>query len=298
MRNTQERLKNALLELEDCAAELQDYGQNLQIDPQTLREVEEELSKYYTLMKKHQVLHVEGLLELEKKWMDLLDQEENLFEKIAALEKSTQKNRLFLEEKAKILHQKREEAAPKLIEKIEHLLHQMGMPYAHLQMALSLNENLGKYGFSHLVFLFQANKGMSLLPLEKVASGGEASRLMLAIQCIFSKYKQLPTLILDEIDTGVSGEIATKMGQLMAHLGKKIQVLAITHLPQVAAQGKNHLFVYKNHQGEKTQTHIRYLNEKERTEQIAQMLSGANPSAVALDAASELLSQSQKILES
>ncbi|MFA6277342.1 MAG: DNA repair protein RecN, partial [Pedobacter sp.] len=180
--------------------------------------------------------------------------------------------------------------AIKLVEEQTTLtLKQVGMPNAKLVLNQNSLTDLNKDGLDEIVLLFTANAGQEPAPVHKVASGGELSRLMLAIKALLAKHTSLPTLIFDEIDTGISGETALKVGEVISSLGENMQVLSITHLPQIAAKGNSHYFVYKNEENNKTTTGIRKLNSDERIHAIAEMLSGKNPGASALQNAKELL---------
>ncbi len=187
------------------------------------------------------------------------------------------------------LHDKREKAIPILKRKLEETLFPLGLPNARFQFELLSSEDFKNNGTDTLQLLFTANKGLAFGPLKKVASGGEMSRIMLAIKAVLAEYKKLPTIVFDEIDTGVSGEIANKMADIMHRMSKTMQLLSITHLPQIAAKGDHHIKVYKEDNNEVTVTHLKKLNPDERIVEIAQMLGGKNLSEAALANAKELL---------
>ena len=211
-------------------------------------------------------------------------------EQIEALKKEIDQLKTELTKQAQKLSTNRK-AAIKLVETATaKTLQQVGMPNAKLIFNQQVIEDLNKDGQDELELLFSANAGQAAAPVNKVASGGELSRLMLAIKSLLAKHTSLPTLIFDEIDTGISGETALKVGEVIADLGTHMQILSITHLPQIAAKGNSHYFVYKHEDKQKTTTGIRKLNTDERVAAIAEMLSGKNPGASALQNAKELLS--------
>jgi DNA repair protein RecN (Recombination protein N) len=187
------------------------------------------------------------------------------------------------------LAQKREAAAPVLSKEIKNMLGELGMPGAQLKVQMETTAEPRETGFDKVTFLFTANKGAELQPLNKVASGGELSRLMLSLKAMLSKSASLPTIIFDEIDTGISGDIAAKAGAIMHRMGAHMQVITITHLPQVASKGDAHLFVYKEEVSKKTVSRIKQLTDKQRIEEIAKMLSAGKPGDAARENAKELL---------
>src|SRR5690606_15593684 len=187
------------------------------------------------------------------------------------------------------LHSKRFEAIPILKRKLEETLFPLGLPNAQFHFELSASENFKNNGTDTLQLLFTANKGLAFGPLKKVASGGEMSRIMLAVKAVLAEYKKLPTIVFDEIDTGVSGEIANKMAGILHQMSKSIQLLSITHLPQIAAKGDHHIKIYKEDSNDLTTTHLKVLDEEERIVEIAEMLGGKNVSEAAIANAKELL---------
>jgi len=188
-----------------------------------------------------------------------------------------------------IIHQKRSNAVPVLSDKLVTILATLGMPNVRFNIEINAVDNYYKNGKDEINFLFSANKGTDFGLLKKVASGGEMSRIMLAVKAILAQYSKLPTLIFDEIDTGVSGEIAVRMGEIMKEMSQTMQIFAITHLPQIAAKGNAHFKVFKSTVGEDTQSELQLLNEEERIIEIAQMLSGTVVSESALNHAKSLL---------
>jgi DNA repair protein RecN (Recombination protein N) len=212
---------------------------------------------------------------------------------ILNLKKQALENESALEVIAAKIGDRRRQAAGNFQKEIESILHQLGMPQAKIQVEISPLMTLSPEGKEKVGFLFSANKGASLNEISKVASGGEISRLMLAVKSILAKIRTLPAIIFDEIDTGVSGEVASKLGNVLKALGQSMQVIVITHLPQIAGKGKQHYEVFKVVEANKTRTSIKLLNNEERVIELAKMLSGENPSQVALENARELMSISQ-----
>ena len=190
---------------------------------------------------------------------------------------------------ANSLHSKREKAIPVLKKKLEETLVPLGLPNAQFKFELVASETFKGNGTDSLQLLFTANKGLAFGPLRKVASGGEMSRIMLAIKAVLASYKKLPTIVFDEIDTGVSGEVANKMAVIMRNMGDKMQLISITHLPQIAAKGEQHIKIYKEDVKNITTTHLKVLNTEERIVEIAQMLGGKKVTEAAMANAKELL---------
>ncbi len=284
-----QRLNSTIIELEDLAAEFANSAERIEADPEQLAEVNEKLQTIYRLQQKHGVAEISGLLEIEATLESKvattlgLDQKiENLQKQLSALQKETLQI-------AGTLHQKRVEAIPMLKRKLEETLVPIGMPNAQFKFELNPSEDFKPTGTDSLQLLFTANKGLAFGPLKKVASGGEMSRIMLAIKSVLATYKKLPTIVFDEIDTGVSGEVAKKMAVIMQKMGKTIQLLTITHLPQIAAKGDHHIKVYKEDNNEITTTHLKVLDRETRIIEIAQMLGGKNLSEAAIANAKELL---------
>lgn len=284
-----ERLNSVILELEDISSEVANTSENIEADPEMLFQINEKLQTLYKLQQKHSVSTVSELVEIENDLEDKvnttlgLDGEiENLENQIAILRSNALKT-------SETLHIKREKAIPILKMKLEETLLPLGLPNAQFKFDLSTSENFKTNGTDSLQLLFTANKGLAFGPLKKVASGGEMSRIMLAIKAVLATYKKLPTIVFDEIDTGVSGEIANKMAVIMHNMGNKMQLLSITHLPQIAAKGDQHLKIYKEDSEEVTTTHLRVLNDDERIIEIAQMLGGKKVTEAALANAKELL---------
>ena len=284
-----ERLRSAIIELKDVADEIGHLGENTSYRPAQLEVTTQRLDVFYTLQQKHRVRSNEELLEIQERLQKNLDQLLSFDENIKALKKEIDQLKSQLSAKAKQLSADRK-AAIKIVEQQTALtLKQVGMPNAVLKMEQTALLELGKDGLDNISLLFSANAGQALAPVSKVASGGELSRLMLAIKALLAQHTSLPTIIFDEIDTGISGETALKVGEVIAQLGANMQVMSITHLPQIAAKGQSHFFVHKTEEKDKTTTGIRRLSENERVNVIAEMLSGKNPGESAMQNARELL---------
>lgn len=283
------RLNSSIIELEDLSEEMQDSAEKISADPEMLLQVNEKLQNLYKLQQKHGLGSVAELLELQNSLEEKVNTTLGLDDKIEALE---HRGKLLTEAALKSgveLHQKRKKAIPELKKQLESILATLGLLNAQFIFNLNPSQDFKKNGTDSLELLFTANKGMTPGPLKKVASGGEMSRIMLAIKSVLANYKNLPTIVFDEIDTGVSGEIANKMAVIMFQMSQNMQVLTITHLPQIAAKGEHHLKVYKEDIEQVTVTHLRHLNKEERILEIAQMLGGRNISDAALANAKELL---------
>lgn len=285
-----ERLRSSLIELKDIADETSIIEGKTLHSAERLAVIQQRLDLLYTLQQKHRVADLDALLIVQQTLEENLNQLVSSDEQIEALKKEIDQLKTELTKQAQKLSTNRK-AAIKLVETATaKTLQQVGMPNAKLIFNQQVIEDLNKDGQDELELLFSANAGQAPAPVNKVASGGELSRLMLAIKSLLAKHTSLPTLIFDEIDTGISGETALKVGKVIADLGNDMQILSITHLPQIAAKGNSHYFVYKNEESNKTTTGIRKLNSEERVITIAEMLSGKNPGASALQNAKELLS--------
>lgn len=284
-----DRMNSVSIEFEDIVNELQYLTDQLINDPSQLELINQKLQMIYSLQKKHQVTTIDELLviqnELDQKVISVVELEN----KINALENKIQQSEIELDELAAIIHNNRLKAVPVLSEKLIQNLEQLGMPNVRFKLELNATSNYFPNGKDDLQFLFSANKGSDFGLLKKIASGGEMSRIMLAIKSILSIYSNLPTIIFDEIDTGVSGEIANKMGSIMREMSKTMQVFSITHLPQIAAKGDLHYKVYKHVIDNQTQSELKLLTPEERVMEIAQMLSGTAVTDSALNHAKALL---------
>lgn len=285
----QERFQSAFLEIEDIINECEQTSDKIIADPERLEYVNTKLQAIYTLQKKHQVQTVQELLKVQDHLDSKVLKVDELENQIAKLEKEIQQSKVEIDAIAKVISTNRVKAIPDLIAKIKAILDQLGMAEANFKFDILATEHYFINGKDELNVLFSANKGTSFGALKKVASGGEMSRIMLAIKSILAHYSKLPTIIFDEIDTGVSGEIAIKMGEIMKEMSHTMQVFAITHLPQIAAKGDTHYKVIKRSVAETTVSELVLLTQEERVAQIAEMLSGKDVSSSALEHAKALL---------
>ncbi len=283
------RVENLKVELKDIAYDLRRKEDDTQFDEGQLQSLQERYDLLSRLMMKHHVNDFEALITLRDSLKERVNAFENINEAIAKAEKELKESEKRLSQQAKVLHDKRVEAATAFSEKVAALVRQLAMPFAQFQVSVEKQENFGNKGTDAICFLFSANKGVAPDDLRRVASGGELSRLMLSIKSAVSSYNYIPTLIFDEIDTGVSGEVAAKIGGIMQQMGQSLQLISITHLPQVASKAQHHYFIYKDNDGLRTQSHIRMLNTAERVTEIAKMLSNDQVTPEALRAAEVLL---------
>ena len=284
-----ERIENLKVELKDIAYDLRHKEDETQFDEEQLQNLQERYDLLSRLMMKHRVNEFGELIALRDSLKEKVNAFENIDEAIAQAEKQLKNSEKQLSSLAKNLHEKRCQAAVAFGEKVAQLVRQLAMPFAQFQVSVESQETYGSKGSDEIRFLFSANKGVAPDDIRRVASGGELSRLMLSIKSAVSDYNYIPTLIFDEIDTGVSGEVAAKIGGIMRQMGHSLQLISITHLPQVASQALHHYFIYKDNKGERTQSHIRLLNSSERTNEIAKMLSNDTITPEALRAAEVLL---------
>ena len=284
-----DRIISMTIEFDDISNELNRCSEKLINDPEKMDAIGQKLQLIYNLQKKHQVGTVDELLEIQSKLEQSVLELGNLEEDINAIRLAIDEKTIALDAIACTIHDKRMEAIPVLSQKLITILETLGMPNVRFDIQLVASQNYLTNGKEELLFLFSANKGTDFGLLKKVASGGEMSRIMLAVKAILAQYSKLPTLIFDEIDTGVSGEIAIKMGEIMKEMSRSMQIFAITHLPQIAAKGNAHFKVFKSTVGEDTQSELKLLNEQERIVEIAQMLSGTVVSDSALNHAKALL---------
>jgi DNA repair protein RecN (Recombination protein N) len=284
-----ERLKSALIELKDIAAEVENLEQHTHTNDARATEINERLSLIYNLQKKHRVNTNAELLQLQNDLSEKIQQALFGDEEIEKLQKQIVAEKEEIDGLAAQLSVNRAKTIPDIETQVTQSLAEMGMNGANLKIEHSQIPTFGANGADQVRFLFSANKGHTLAEMSKVASGGELSRLMLAIKSLIARYTALPTIIFDEIDAGVSGEVANKVGQIMERLSENLQVITITHLPQIASKGQSHYFVYKDNETTTTYTRIRQLDEKERVMEIAKMLSGDKPGESALQNARELL---------
>lgn len=285
------RLKSSIIEIKDIAAEIENLEQITLFDEEKSNQINERLNLLYTLQKKHKVTSNAQLLLLQDEIAQKLDKIVSADDAIAQLQASLQKQKNELVLLANQISNNRTKAIPIIEEYVEKTLVNVGMLNAQLKInqTITNDNNFDNNGLDTIKFLFTANKGHQLSEMSKIASGGELSRLMLAIKSLIAQKTALPTIIFDEIDTGISGEIANRVGNMMQILAQNMQVIAITHLPQIAVKGKAHYFVYKEIKNDFTFTQLKRLNHEERIFEIAKMLSGENPKEAALQNARELL---------
>ena len=283
------RLEENYVEFKDILFQLQNEAEKLDANPEDLLVLQEQNDKINALFLKHKVSDIEDLLKIKEE----LSLEKNSFEdiehKITQLEKEIAEASQSLLKKAEILSKNRKETAPVFVEKVESLLHQLGLEKAKVEVELSSTKEFGKFGTEKIQLLFQANAGFALKPIQNAISGGERSRVMLSIKKLMAENAELPTLILDEIDTGVSGRIADEMGNVMQEMAENMQLIVITHLAQVAAKGNDNYKVQKSDIEGKTQTRIFPLNQEEKLTEIAQLLSGSKITDAAILQAKELM---------
>ncbi|TCC86905.1 DNA repair protein RecN [Pedobacter frigiditerrae] len=284
-----ERLRSSIIEIKDIADETSVLESKTLHSAERLSIIQQRLDVLYTLQQKHRVANNAELLAVQQKLEDSLSQLLSSDEQIEILKKEIELLKNELAKQAQELSSNRKKAIKVVEVATSKTLQQVGMPNAKLVFAHQPLAELNNDGLDEIQLLFSANAGQVPAPVNKVASGGELSRLMLAIKSLLAKHTSLPTLIFDEIDTGISGETALKVGEVIASLGNDMQVLSITHLPQIAAKGNSHYFVYKNEGNNKTTTGIKKLDKEGRISAIAEMLSGKNPGASALQNAKELL---------
>ena len=286
-----ERLSSLLIEIQDITSEIESENNNLEYDPDRLEFIRNRLSSIYSIQKKHGVSTNQELIDIKSSIESKLLEISNFDNDIEELKLEVSKIELLLNKYASDLTARRNSAAPILESKVKELLIRLGMKNASLTVKVISNQEFSSSGKEDIQFLFTANKGLEERELSKVASGGELSRLMLAIKSILARKVKMPTIIFDEIDTGVSGEIADKVGDILKLMSKELQVVSITHLPQMAAKGNSHLKVYKEDIDGETRSFIKVLNNEERIEELAKMLSGSKMSVAAIDNAKALLNQ-------
>ncbi|WP_454996636.1 DNA repair protein RecN [Capnocytophaga leadbetteri] len=288
-RDLYERIESAFLELEDLASEISDIDESIEADPDNLEQISKQLNKIYSLQKKHSVATVEELITIQQELEDAVSKTESVDIDLNKQKKIVEEQHTATLKKANQLHKAREKVIPALDKKLTNFMHELGMPNGRFSITLTATDTFFANGNDELSFLFSANKGGDFGQLKKVASGGELSRIMLAVKAIMAEHTALPTIMFDEIDTGVSGEISQKMGDIMKQMSQNRQVFAITHLPQIAAKGAYHFKVFKEDSKGKTTTHLKLLTEEERIIELSEMLEGKNSGASARNHAIELL---------
>ena len=266
-----ERLDSVEIELKDILSDIQRLYDRTELDPMRLEQVGERLSMLQTLMKKHRVQTVEELIALREEYAEQVQRIENIDEEIEGLRGASDEARRRLGEEARRLTQSRKSVCEKIAMHLVEDMQRLGVPHAKVAVDIQPTEDFTETGKDNVQFMFAANLNQSLRRVAEVASGGEISRLMLCIKALIASSNGLPTIIFDEIDTGVSGAIASQMGEIMRQMGTSRQIITITHLPQVAARGEQHYLVYKEDTDVRTETHIRVLNEAEHEQEIEKM---------------------------
>lgn len=284
-----ERLETVYIELKDVGREVQQRADQSETEPERLLKLQERLDLLYGLMQKHRVRDLEALISIREQLEEKLESLSVSEEHIEQLEKERERLRSTIEKQANELHKIRTGASGEMQKRVQEMLQQLGIPHARFKVNIERNEALGPHGIDEVRFLFSANKQMAMEEISRVASGGEVSRLMLCIKSMVSDREGLPTLIFDEIDAGVSGEVADKVGGIMSRLATGRQVMAITHLPQVASRGTDHFVVFKEDTADASYTRIRKLDAEERVTEVARMLSGKEVTDEALSNARVLL---------
>ncbi|WP_341221383.1 DNA repair protein RecN [Polaribacter atrinae] len=284
-----ERVTSVKIEIDDIVSELENANENVDFNPNEAEEINDRLQLLYNLQKKHTVGNNVELIQVFEALSDKVAQVESADEVINEKQKEINDVSEKLDKVADLISKARKNSIPKLTKELQTLLTDLGMENARFSIKIKATKNYFSNGKDELEFLFSANKGGSFGELKKVASGGELSRIMLSVKTILSENTQLPTIIFDEIDTGVSGEVSNKIAAIMQQMSKNMQVIAITHLPQIAAKGSNHYKVYKEEVKGVTTTNLKQLSTEERIVEIAEMLSGKDISDSALTHAKELL---------
>jgi len=292
LQEPRERIHSCYLDMKDLAGELEVFLNDVEVNPERMEQVSDRMNQLYTLQQKHRVKSTSELIEIREELSRKLSVIDSFDDDLADLKKRLKESGTQAQSLADKLSASRSVLHKPIEEKLVHLLVQLGMPKAALQIDQK-KKPLDLDGQDQICFLFSANKNTVLQPISQIASGGEISRIMLSIKSLIADFTSLPTLLFDEIDTGVSGEIAHKMGQIMKAIASKRQVICITHLPQIAAKGDCHYKVYKIDQNDRSVTDVKRLKEEERLQEIAQMLSGANVSEAAIRNAHTLLLENQ-----
>lgn len=284
-----QRIQSVFIEIDDITEELQRFQDRAETDPQALEDTNTKLQQLYDLQKKHGAGDVSELLEIKETLSEKVSVTENLESNIQTKQEQQSVQQKELDTLADSLSAQRKKVLPSLKKQLQDSLSSLGMPSATFKIAIHPSKDFRNNGKDALTFLFSANKGTDYGELKKVASGGELSRIMLTIKAILAKYEQLPTMMFDEIDTGVSGEISNKMGDIMNAMSKTMQVFSITHLPQVASKGNHHFKVYKIEEDGTTHTKMKKLSSEERVTELAGMLGGKGLTDSAVAHARELL---------
>lgn len=288
------RLESDYIDLKDIASTVDRSQENLNMNPERLTWVENRLDTYYSLQQKHRLASAAELLALRDSFAERLARIENYDEELAALKHEVDEAESQVRNLAEQLTRVRRQSAANISSTLTERVKPLGMPHLQFEIEVSTRQQFDETGGDAIRFLFSANKNQPLQPVSEVASGGEISRLMLSLKALVAHAMALPTIVFDEVDTGVSGEIADKMARIMREMSRCMQVISITHLPQVAAWGQTHYRVYKIDTATATATHLVRLTDNERVEEIARMLSGSSLTAAALDNARELLNRNEQ----
>jgi len=283
------RIESVLIELDDIKLDLKSSSFNFNNNPLELEEIESRLNLIYNLQRKHSVNSISELIEITNNLQKSIEDNNNIEIDIENLKNDIQSKKSLLDELSKKISMSRKKVLPNLKTELESILNSLGMPNASFKFNLLETEKFNEFGKNSIEVLFSANKGIDYSPIFKVVSGGELSRILLSIKSILSRHLNLPTMIFDEIDTGVSGEMSNAMANLMVKMSKKMQIISITHLPQIAAKGDYHYNVFKNDNLGISNTQIKKLDRNDRIKEIAKMLSGDKVSSSALIHAEELL---------
>lgn len=287
--NHKDRIESALIDLKDVTDDFENHLMSLEFNDELFNSKNSELENLYSILKKHNVSNIEDLVEIKEKLSKDFFDSKSLNEKINNIEDSIQVKNKLLSKLSSEIHDKRVKAIPEIENKLKHIVHKLGMRNATFKIKLKDIEGYNEFGNERLEFLFSSNLGSTPKPIKNSISGGEMSRIMLSIKYLISKFYNLPTIIFDEIDGGVSGAVANEIAILMQEMSNSTQVLTITHIPQVAAKGKNHIKVYKEISKSNTYTRLKELNMLERENEIASMLSGEKMTMTAKKHARELL---------
>ncbi len=285
-----ERMLSVKIEFDDIASEVENANETIDFDASELQKLNDRLQLIYNIQKKHSVSTIDELLVIQEQLSVKVDAVENSSAIISKKEAEVKSVSNKIDTLANSIFKQREKAIPVLIKKLENLLVNLGMENTRFQFNLTHSDNYFSNGKDELQLLISANKGANFGELKRVASGGELSRIMLSVKSILSEYLNLPTIIFDEIDTGVSGDVSQKMAYIMQQMSANMQVITITHLPQIAAKGKQHYKVYKQDIANNIVTKLSELTESERVTEIAEMLGGKNIASTAIEHAKQLLS--------
>jgi len=284
-----DRVLSVKIEFDDIAGEIENFNENVDFDPLELQKLNDRLQLIYNLQKKHTVTTIAALLEKQEELSVKVDSVENTSAAILDKEKEINNVAEKIDKLANSIFQEREKAIPILISKLENSLENLGMENTRFNFIITHTKQYFQNGKDELQLFISANKGANFGELKKIASGGEMSRIMLSVKAILSEYLKLPTIIFDEIDTGVSGDVSQKMADIMQQMSINMQVITITHLPQIAAKGKQHYKVYKQDIDDNIVTRLKELTESERIDEIAEMLGGKEISKTAIEHAKQLL---------